>query len=121
MKNSLVLALIGSVLSPFVVKADRLQIVNENKKELTVKVRAEGDPLTENLAERRINIPAEHYYEFYVSSSDLGGKSLYSIEGDTNPFTPGGSCQNMRVNKKYKVIFKNDTVGTSCVATELKS
>ena len=121
MKNSLVLALIGGVFSAFVVKADRLQIVNENKKELTVKVRAEGAALTENLAERRINIPAEHYYEFYVSASDLGGKSLYSIEGETNPFTPGGSCKNMSVHKKYEVIFKNDTLGTSCVARELTS
>lgn len=121
MRKSLVFALVGSVLSPLIVKADRLQIVNENKKELTVKLRAEGAALTENLAERRLNIPAEHYYEFYVSPSELGGKSLYSIEGDTNPFTPGGSCSNMSVHKKYEVVFKNDTVGTSCVATELKS
>ncbi len=110
-----------AMIAPLAVKAERLQIVNENKKELKVKVRANGDPLTERLAEKRVDIPAEHYYELYVSSSDLKGKSLYSIEGDTNPFTPGGSCQNMSVNKKYKVIFKNDTVGTSCVATELPS
>lgn len=121
MKNIVFIATILVPLVPFSLKAGRLQIVNENKKELTVEVRASGDPMTERLAKRTLDIPPEHYYEFYVSPSHLKGKSLFSIEGSTNPLTPGGSCKNMSVHKNYEVTFKNDTLGTTCVATELKS
>ncbi|MFN7640732.1 MAG: hypothetical protein ACK5PR_03205, partial [bacterium] len=71
MKNIVFIATILVPLVPFSLKAGRLQIVNENKKELTVEVRASGDPMTERLAKRTLDIPPEHYYEFYVSPSHL--------------------------------------------------
>lgn len=110
-----------SLFFPLTLKADRVQVINENKKALGVKIQAEGDTLNENLAEFNLIIPAEYYYEFFVTKSDLKGKNLYSIKGDTSPFTAGGSCKSLSVDKKYKVVFKNDTVGTSCVATEIKT
>ncbi|MFN7365385.1 MAG: hypothetical protein ACK5TR_05535 [Alphaproteobacteria bacterium] len=121
MKSIICLTLAACFLAPVVVKAETVKIVNENKKALSVKICAEGSSMTEKLAQKRVDIPAEEFYEFNVSSEDLNGKSLYFIEGDTNPFTPGGSCKNMHVSKKYRVTFKNDTLGTSCVSTELDS
>jgi len=121
MKRLLFFIVTLSTALPLTLKADRVQVINENKKALGVKIQAEGDTLNENLAEFNLIIPAEYYYEFFVTKSDLKGKNLYSIKGDTSPLTAGGSCKNLSVDKKYKVVFKNDTVGTSCVATEIKS
>jgi len=100
--------------------AGRIDVVNENKKSLTVRIKAEGDNINENLATYIKEIPAEYYFTFMVESSDLEGKSHYSIKGDTNAFTPGGKCDHLSVDKNYKVTFLNDVAGTTCVAEEIK-
>ncbi|MBL9028937.1 MAG: hypothetical protein JNK42_00485 [Caedimonas sp.] len=100
--------------------AGRIDVVNENKKSLTVKIKAEGDNINENLATYIKEIPTEYYFTFMVESSDLKGKSHYSIKGDTNAFTPGGKCDHLSVDKNYKVTFLNDVAGTTCVAEEIK-
>ncbi|MBA4118883.1 MAG: hypothetical protein C0514_08335 [Candidatus Puniceispirillum sp.] len=119
MKKIICFAAALATLAPLAAKAERLHIVNENKKALAVKVRASGDPLTEELAEKRVTIPQEHFFDFTVSPADLNGKSLYDIVGDTNPVAMGGTCKNLRVEQKYKIVFTNDTVGTSCIATPM--
>ena len=100
--------------------AGRIDVVNENKKSLTVKIKAEGDNINENLATYIKEIPTEYYFTFMVESSDLKGRSHYSIKGDTNAFTPGGKCDHLSVDKNYKVTFLNDVAGTTCVAEEIK-
>lgn len=100
--------------------AGRIDVVNENKKALTVRIKAEGDNINENLATYIKEIPPEYYFTFMVESSDLEGKSHYSIKGDTNAFTPGGKCDHLSVDKNYKVTFLNDVAGTTCVAEEIK-
>jgi len=116
--SATVLSLI--LMSPPLLKAERVQVINENKKPLSIKIQAEGDKLTEKLPKYKIKIPEEEYYEFYVVKAALNGKNVFSIKGDTSSFTSGGKCDNLSVDKKYKIVFKNDTVGTSCVATELR-
>jgi hypothetical protein len=98
--------------------AGRIDVVNENKKPLKVKIKAEGSSVRENLAEYTKEIPAVYQSAFLVEESDLKGKSYYSIKGDTNPFTPGDKCSHLSVEKNYKVTFLNDTAGTTCVAIE---
>jgi hypothetical protein len=100
--------------------AGRVDVVNENKKLLKVKIKAEGDNINENLMTYSKDISAEHHSTFDVNSADLNGKSHYSIKGDTNSFTAGGKCHHLSVEKNYKVTFLNDTAGTSCVAEEIK-
>jgi hypothetical protein len=100
--------------------ASRIDVVNENKKSLKVKIKAEGSDVQEDLATYVKEIPAEHHSTFSVEGTDLKGKSHYSIKGDTNPFTPGGQCDHLSVEKNYKVTFLNEAVGTTCVAEEVK-
>jgi hypothetical protein len=100
--------------------ASRIEVVNENKKSLKVKIKAEGSSIQEDLATYVKEIPAEHYSTFSVEEPDLKGKSYYSIQGDTSPFTPGDKCARLSVEKNYKVTFLNDAIGTSCVAQEMK-
>jgi hypothetical protein len=100
--------------------AGRIDVVNENKKSLKIKIKAEGDDIKENLATYVKEIPAEHYSTFLVEATDLKGKSYYSIKGDTNAFTSGDKCDHLSVEKNYKVTFLNDAVGTTCVAEEIK-
>lgn len=100
--------------------ASRIDVVNENKKSLKIKVKAEGSDVQENLATYTKEIPADQNSTFVVDRSDLKGKSYYSIKGDTNPFTPGDKCHHLSVEKDYKVTFLNDAVGTTCLAEEVK-
>jgi len=100
--------------------ASRIEVVNENKKLLKIKVKAEGSSVQEDLATYVKEIPAEHYSTFWVEGSDLKGKSYYSIQGDTSSFTPGDKCNRLSIEKNYKVTFLNDAVGTTCVAEEIK-
>jgi hypothetical protein len=100
--------------------AGKLDVVNENKKALTVRIKADGGNMGENLATYVKEIPAEYYFTFIVDNSDLKGKSHYSIKGDTSAFTSGDKCQHLSVEKNYRVTFLNNTVGTTCVAEEIK-
>lgn len=99
--------------------AGRIDVVNENKKSLDIRICPEGDALTENLPLYHKKIPAEYHFTFDINKADLGGKSHYSIKGDTNPFTPGDKCQHLSVDKNYRVTFLNDTAGTTCLAEEI--
>jgi hypothetical protein len=100
--------------------ASRIEVVNENKKALKVKIKAEGSNVQEDLTTYVKEIPAENHYIFLIEGPDLKGKSHYSIKGDTNPFTPGGRCDYLSVEKDYKVTFLNEAMGTTCVAEEIK-
>ena len=100
--------------------AGRVDVVNENKKALVIKIQADGNSLDESLATYVKKIPAQHYYTFNVDPSDLKSKTYYSIKGDTNKFTIGGKCDRLSVTKNYTVTFLNDATGTTCMAEEVK-
>src|SRR5438132_3895578 len=72
--------------------AGKIEVVNKNKKPLKVKIEAEGDKMKETLSSHIQEIPAKESFVFDVEADHLGGKTSYSIKGDTNPFTPGDSC-----------------------------
>ena len=109
-----------TVVSTIPVIAGRVDVVNENKKVLKVRIEAEGDKLKETLANYIKEIPSEYYFSFLVDVIDLKGKSHYSIKGDTSPFALGDKCEHLSVDKNYKVTFLNDAVGTTCIAEEIK-
>lgn len=96
--------------------AGHLQVTNENKKVLDIKIEAEGD----RKAVLKKQIPADHQSSFEVTQGQLKGSSYYSIKGDLHTFTPGGKCDHLSVEKDYKVTFTDDTRGTTCVAEEVK-
>ncbi|MGN6671227.1 MAG: hypothetical protein ACTHJ4_06800 [Candidatus Nucleicultricaceae bacterium] len=104
------------VLSHHCADAGTVQVINENKKSLKVRIKAEGNVLNEDLASYVEIIPAEHYYTFTVTPENLKGKTHYSIKGDTNPFTVGDKCDHLSVDANYRVTFINDVAGTTCVA-----
>ncbi|MBW8309757.1 MAG: hypothetical protein K0M45_09040 [Candidatus Paracaedibacteraceae bacterium] len=96
--------------------ASTLHVTNHNKKPVKVKIVAKED----SKAVTKMEIPAEQQSTFTVDTEHLNGKSVYSIKGDTNPFTPGGKCNDLNIEKDYKVTFKDDKAGTSCVAELIK-
>lgn len=67
--------------------ASKIDIVNENKKELTVKINGEGVDAADPY---EIKIPAEHNSTLVINRKDLNNKTFYSIKGDTSNFTPSG-------------------------------
>jgi DNA-directed RNA polymerase subunit L len=119
-RKNLSLAVVSLLMLSSVGQAGRIDVVNENKKALRIKIQAEGDTLHEMLATYVKEIPSEHYFEFRVDATDLKGKSHYSIKGDTSPLTAGDKCQHLSVEKNYKVTFLNDVTGTTCVAEEVE-
>ena len=112
--NYTALALIASVSSAC---ASTINVVNENKKPLTVKIEAEGD----SNAYSKQEISAENKSTFKVEKSQLNGKSHFSIKGDTSAFTSGGKCENLSVEKNYTVTFQDDKMGTTCIAEEVST
>jgi hypothetical protein len=100
-------------------EASRIEVVNENKKPIKIKIEAEGNNINKKMTTYTQEIPSEYYYSFRIATSDLNGNSYYSIKGDTSAFTPGGKCNHLSVEKNYKVTFLNDSVGTSCIAEEI--
>lgn len=108
-----------SVMSPLALRADRIQIVNQNNKALAVKIQAEEDCTDGDLPRYTVIIPAKYFYEIIVTKFDLGGAERFTIEGGTDPTKNSGKCSNLDVHKKYKFIFKDDPLGTSCLATEI--
>lgn len=99
--------------------AGTIQVINENKKNLKIRIKAEGDIANEDLASYIQIIPAEQYFSFIVTAGDLKGKTHYSIKGDTNPFTVGDKCTHLSVLDNYRVTFINDVAGTTCVAEKI--
>jgi len=100
--------------------AGQIEVINKNKKPLKVKIEAEGDKMKETLSSHIQEIPAKESFMFNVEPEHLGGKTSYSIKGDTNPFTPGDSCNKLDVKNDYRVTFTNDTIGTSCIAEKIE-
>jgi hypothetical protein len=100
--------------------AGRIEVVNENKKPLKIKIRAEGNNFEKNMTTYIQEIPGEYYFSFWVVASELKGKSHYSIKGYANAFTPGGKCDHLSVEKNYKITFLNDALETTCIAEEIQ-
>jgi hypothetical protein len=94
--------------------AGKIQIVNENQQELKVKIVAEGDSWEEDLAKYVQHIPASYHSVFTVKSSDLKGKSHFSIKGETYPFAED-KCRYLSVDRNYKVTFISGHNETKCV------
>ena len=94
-------------------EASKLTVSNQNDKDLTVYIQAEGS-VSEDLHWMEITIPAKATTDINVTAKDMGGKATYFIRGRTNPLTPRGTCSNMSVDKDYKVTFKNLNIGTEC-------
>lgn len=113
----------GSLCSKFIVitslfctiplQAGTVQVVNENKKPLKLKITPEG---TDARQEYIIDLAADQYTSFEITSDQLGGKNYYTINGSTSIFS--GTCKNLSIDKNYKVTFQNDQVGTTCLADE---
>src|SRR5690606_4554843 len=96
-------------------QAGEINVLNENNKELSIKIEAVGD----SAAFFKQEIPADKISSFIINASQLNGKSHFTIKGDTNPFTPGDKCQNLSVNKDYNLTFTDEKMGTTCIAEEV--
>jgi hypothetical protein len=96
------------------VVAGTIQIVNENKKPLKLKISPEGSDTSE---EYLIDLAGDHYTSVEVTAEQLGGKNYYRINGSTSLF--GGTCKNLSIRKNYRITFQNDAIGTTCLAEEM--
>ena len=93
--------------------AGEILVINETGKDLTIQIEAQ-----EAMGETKYtkSIPAQYESTLMVSREELGGSKLYSITSVTDSFTEGSTCHNLDLDKKYKFVFKNDNVGTICLA-----
>jgi hypothetical protein len=97
--------------------ASRIEVVNNTKQPIKVQIKAENHDLKGEAIAHNQEIPGECYFSFWVVAPQLKGKPLYSIKGYTSPFTPGGKCDRLNVEKNYKVIFNgDDALGIRCIA-----
>jgi hypothetical protein len=94
----------------------QIDVVNENKTELKVKIQAEGDKV--NFLQ---SIPADTHSSFKVETTQINGKSSYFIKGHTSPFVSGDQCKHLSVDKNYTVTFAKSSLGITCIAEEIKS
>ncbi|MBY0462575.1 MAG: hypothetical protein K2Q34_05290 [Alphaproteobacteria bacterium] len=94
--------------------ASKLLVTNENAKELTVYIQAEGS-LSEDLHWLEVVIPANAKdFEVTLTPKDMGGKATFLVRGRTNPLTPRGTCSNLSIDKNYSLSFSNQNLGTEC-------
>jgi hypothetical protein len=110
-KKSLILTAV--LASSSLSHAGQIDVVNENKTELKVKIQAEGDKV--NFLQ---SIPADPHSSFKVETAQLNGKSVYSIKGHTSPFMSGDKCKHLIVDKNYTVTFAKSSLGITCIAEE---
>ena len=115
LKKSLMLSAIITIGFVSVSHAGELNVLNENNKELLIKIEAVGD----SSAFFKQTIPADKISSFTINASQLNGKTKFTIMGDTSTFTAGDKCKNLSVDKNYKVTLTTDTIGTTCTAEEI--
>ncbi|MBA4118884.1 MAG: hypothetical protein C0514_08340 [Candidatus Puniceispirillum sp.] len=99
--------------------AGTIKVVNENTKDLTVRLFVEGSPSQQAMTERCCQMRGKGSCHLKTTPGQVLGATHYAIEGETNPFTSTGSCRNLRVDKDYQVTFTDDAIGTSCIARRL--
>ena len=95
--------------------AGQIDVVNETKKEIQVKIQAKEDK-----AHFVQSVSADPLSSFKVEALRLNGKTDYSIVGHISPFTPLSPCKDLSVEKNYKVTFQSNHLGTTCTAEEEK-
>ncbi len=114
--GTLALTLVLTALSATQVSAAKLRISNENRKKIVLRIIPE--PTTTSEVKITKELGAENNYEFTLSPEDIGNKRFFAIEGETHPFI-GDKCKNLSIIKDYEIAFKDDVVGTTCIATEV--
>lgn len=112
LKNKFIYLCLGAAFLTAPASASMLNITNKNQKPIKVKIAADKDPN----AMIKIKVSKENYSTIRVDREHLNGTSTFSITGDTNPFTIGGSCSGLNVERDYNITFTDDKVGTSCTS-----
>lgn len=95
--------------------AGQMDVVNETKKEIQLKIQAKGDKTSFVQF-----ISADPHSSFKVETTQFNGKSGYSIKGHISPFTSLSKCKDLSVDKNYTVTFQSNHAGTTCTAAELE-
>ncbi len=95
--------------------ASKIEVINENKKSLTIKIRGISKLMSSFIKE----IPAAYNSSFCINKEDIKGNQFYSITGVTNMITPSGKCEFLNIDKNYQITFIDDMLGTTCIAEEL--
>ncbi|MBL0942478.1 MAG: hypothetical protein IBJ00_07135 [Alphaproteobacteria bacterium] len=112
-------ALIGTFFA-LPLTAGELRVVNENKKQLHIKLIPEG-AATESVHKSTYKIRPESYIVLKIQPKHIDNKGYFSIKGDTNWAGVGNdTCEHISVHKNYRVTFQNNTIGTTCVAEEIQ-
>lgn len=120
LNNVFFTALIGTLCVPPLV-AGELRVVNENKKELQIKLVPEGAAM-ESVHKSTYKIKPESYIVLKVQPKNIDNKAYFSIQGDTNWAGVGNdTCEHISVHKNYRVTFQNNTIGTTCLAEEIQA
>jgi len=99
--------------------AERIQIINANKETLKVKIQSQPECMNESFPKYNLIIPGGYFYDLSIKKEDLDNENLFLVEGGTNPVMPSAICRNLNVNKNYKIVFKDDLLGSSCAVTEI--
>jgi hypothetical protein len=117
--NVLSTALIGTFFG-LPLTAGELRVVNENDKELKMKLVPEGAAI-ESVHKSTYTIKPKSYIVLKVQPEHIDNKAYFSIKGDTNWAGVGNdTCEHISVHKNYRVTFQNNTIGTTCLAEEIQ-
>jgi hypothetical protein len=112
---------LAAVVAAIPLTAGELRVVNENKKELNIKLIPEG-AATESVHSSHYKIKPESYISLKVEPKHISSKEYFSIQGDTNWAGIGNdTCERLSIHKDYRVTFQNNTIGTTCIAEEIRA
>ena len=103
-----------SLLAISTANAGDINIVNQNKKAIDVRFEASDD----SKIYFDHQIPATAESKFTLTEDNLKGKKIFFVKGSSNSIT-SDKCKDLHIDKNYELVFTNDSVGTTCVATEI--
>ena len=112
--NKVLLSAISLFAISTAANAGEINIVNQNKKEIDVRFEASDD----SKIYYDYKIPAAAESKFTLSADQIMGKKIFFVKGSSNSLT-SDKCKDLHIDKDYELVFTNDSVGTTCVATEM--
>ncbi len=98
----------------------KIFVINETKK--TIHFRLIPEPEHNNLFRKKygkLKVKRNSTREFLVEPHHVKGQPVYSIEGEKS--FGGDTCINMDIHKDYRIIFKKEKIGMTCIAEEIDS
>jgi hypothetical protein len=96
-----------------------VKIINENKKVIQIIIQSEGMLPNEKRGVLLRIIPPKGELTLELNEQELNGNVNFFVSGEVNKFIFTSTCAHLTTFNNYKIIFKDDLVGTTCEAQKL--